>query len=397
MDKSKTPYLCGGVLFFLLTQASLPDGTARDHKAGKKDEHSEPILMRDLIYTFTGSQNYGAQKDTSKYKDCESEGSINIPFNDIAKCTSYDNTVRENYSVALSRMDEFVDWHFETDMKGWFVKAILEIIENDAAIDESEQFFILEEGQPVTKGEIRLKENYDLSAFLVGTLHFIATKRREKNNLGVPTLETIGEKKARKPRRYTGNLGEAITRAIKVSFLPVREKPDEADANNEESLETVIEQVNPSVLEVSDDQTDDEVINGSLLRTGEALASVFGSISTPKINTEGMTGAIATVAAVAKAVTPDDQQKENLMQGAAAIANAFKSQRHSWAEQIRQSQRQEKAASESETTEDEKTAPEEDPGQEGQKTTIIQQQTNVIQNGDNNINVTNNGTMNFNF
>ena len=397
MDKSKTPYLCGGVLFFLLTQASLPDGTARDHQAGKKDEHSEPILMRDLIYTFTGSQNYGAQKDTSKYKDCESEGSINIPFNDIAKCTSYDNTVRENYPVALSRMDEFVDWHFETDMKGWFVKAILEIIENDTAIDESEQFFILEEGQPITKGEIRLKENYDLSAFLVGTLHFITTKRREKNILGVPTLETIGEKKARKPRRYTGNLGEAITRAIKVSFLPVRKKPDEADVNNEETLETVIEQVNPSVLEVSDDQTDDEVINGSLLRTGEALASVFGSISTPKINAEAMTGAIATVAAVAKAVTPDDQQKENLMQGAAAIATAFKSQRHSWAEQIRQSQRQEKAASESETTEDEKTAPEEDPGQEGQKTTIIQQQTNVIQNGDNNVNVTNNGTMNFNF
>ena len=55
MDKSKIPYLCGGVLFFLLTQASLPDGTARDHKAGKKDEHSEPILMRDLIYAFTGS------------------------------------------------------------------------------------------------------------------------------------------------------------------------------------------------------------------------------------------------------------------------------------------------------------------------------------------------------
>ena len=396
MDKSKIPYLCGGVLFFLLTQASLPDGTARDHKAGKKDEHSEPILMRDLIYAFTGSQNYGAQKDTSKYKDCESEGSINIPFNDIAKCTSYDNIVRENYSVALSRMDEFVDWHFETDMKGWLVKAILEIIENDTDIDGSEQFFISEDGQPITKGEIRLKGNYDLSAFLVGTLHFIATKRREKNNLGVLTLEAIGEKKPRKPRRYTGNLGETITREIKVSFLPVRETLDEPEENVEETLKTVDDSANLPV-EVSDDQTDDEVINGSLLRTGEALASVFGSISTPKINTEAMVGAMATVAAAAKAVTPDEQQKENLMQGAVAIATALKAQKHSWAEQIRQGQRQEKASSEAENAEDEKTAPGEDPGQEGQKTTIIQQQTNVIQNGDNNVNITNNGTMNFNF
>ena len=30
------------------------------------------------------------------------------------------------------------------------------------------------------------------------------------------------------------------------------------------------------------------------------------------------------------------------------------------------------------------------------KTTIIQQQTNVVQNGENNFNLTNNGTMNFN-
>ena len=32
---------------------------------------------------------------------------------------------------------------------------------------------------------------------------------------------------------------------------------------------------------------------------------------------------------------------------------------------------------------------------EGKKTTVIQQQTNVIQNGENNFNLTNNGTMNF--
>jgi len=34
---------------------------------------------------------------------------------------------------------------------------------------------------------------------------------------------------------------------------------------------------------------------------------------------------------------------------------------------------------------------------EDKKITVIQHQTNVVQNGDNNVNVTNNGTMNFNF
>lgn len=117
MDEMKVPYLCGGVLFFLLTKAALPVGTARDHHAGLKNEHSEPILMQDLIYAFTGSQNYGAAKDTSKYKDCLIEGSSNVPFHDIAKCTIYDNTVTQNYDEALKRMDDFVDWHFDPEMK----------------------------------------------------------------------------------------------------------------------------------------------------------------------------------------------------------------------------------------------------------------------------------------
>ena len=70
MNERKVPFLCGGVFFFLLTQATLPNESAREHRDGNKDEHSEPVLMTDLIYTFTGCQDYGSKKDTSKYKDC---------------------------------------------------------------------------------------------------------------------------------------------------------------------------------------------------------------------------------------------------------------------------------------------------------------------------------------
>lgn len=37
------------------------------------------------------------------------------------------------------------------------------------------------------------------------------------------------------------------------------------------------------------------------------------------------------------------------------------------------------------------------PPEKTKKTTVIQQQTNVIQNGDHNVNLTNNGTINFHF
>ena len=222
MEKNKEYFLCGGVLFFLLKQAALPNGTPRDHKAGVKDEHSDPILMQDLIYTFTGSQHYGAAKDTSKYKNCLSEGSYNLPFNDTAICSAYDSMVNNNYATAIKRMDEFVSWHINSEMSEWLLKALLEIIESDNHIHNDDSFFIQPNGQALTITEIINKEHYDLSAFLVGILPYILSKRRGQNTLGNETLKSIGEKNSRKARKYTGDLGVAIKLNIHVDFLPRR-------------------------------------------------------------------------------------------------------------------------------------------------------------------------------
>ena len=312
-----------------------------------------------------------------------------MPFNDTAYISAFDTTVTERYEDALARVCKFVNWHLNPEMRAWFVKACLDVIENDNEILDGNRFYVRSDGAPISKAELRNETIFELQPFLLGVLHFILLHRADYNHLGIPTLDANSSKVKYKERQYNGHLGDAITRSITVNLYEKKDSP---------AVEkTTIAPASLAPVEAGGDLTDDEVINGSLLRTGEALASVLGSISTPEINTEAMAGAIATVAAAAKAVTPDDQQKQNLMQGAAAIATAFKAQRHSWAEQIRKSQRKEQEVSESENFEDKKTAPEEEPGQEGQKTTIIQQQTNVIQYGDNNVNVTNNGTMNFNF
>lgn len=149
MSDEKTPFLCGGVFFFLLLQAVLPNGSARDHRVGIKDEHKAPLVMSDLIYVFTDSLNYGAEKDTSYYRECNSEGSCNIPFNEIAVATAFDNTIKEKYSIALRRMTEFVNWHINFEMKDWLVKALLEVLENDTEISDTDSLYILSSGQSV--------------------------------------------------------------------------------------------------------------------------------------------------------------------------------------------------------------------------------------------------------
>ena len=260
MPENKIPYLCGGVMVFLLTQAVLPNGSPRDHKRGISDDHSEPIVMGDLIYSFTGSKNYGAGKDTSYYKECTSEGSINVPFNDIAIITAYDNTVRERFPDALDRMSEFVATHFNTEMKNWFVKAILEVIENDSDISENQEFFICEDGSSVSKEALRSMTEFKLQPFMVGILHFILKERRNKNCLGAATLDALGVKKNRKARVYSGNMGDGITRGITVSLY---EKT------------SVIELETQECECDSSEMSDDEVIFENLKKPLEMFASAL--------------------------------------------------------------------------------------------------------------------------
>lgn len=249
MPENKIPYLCGGVLFFLMSHMKPSTGTARDHQSGMKDDHSDPVVMQDLIYAVKGSEYTTASKDTSNYRECKNNGSVNVPFNDVALCSSYDNAVKNNYSDTLKRMSEFVQSHLDLSKKEWFIKVLLDIIENDSDITENDEFYINHDGSPRTKESIRTTEEFSLPAFLVGVLHYILVKRRDKNTLGVATLEAWGQKTPRKPRKYTGNAGESITRNISVSIdIPCVKTVSAAVAADTKSDKTAHDELKERVL-----------------------------------------------------------------------------------------------------------------------------------------------------
>ncbi len=206
------------------------------------------------------------------------------------------------------------------------MKALLEIIEYDSDILGDEAFFLTADGTPINKDDIKEMTNFDLSAFLVGVLHYVLNKRRGHNALGISTLDAIGQKKNRKPRTYTGNLGEAITRTINVSFLPERVHATIVDSAIEDASEDGL----------LPDKSDDEIINESMTRTGKVLVSALGAINAPKINPETMAESLGLVAAAVKACTPDEIQKENLVRGVSTIATVLETQKHAMAERIRQ-------------------------------------------------------------
>jgi len=111
MEEEKIPYLAGCVFYLLLRKAGYTSTTARQRKAGMKDDHKNPIFMADLVYTFTGYQTTGSSSDTSLYREGKTEGTINVPFDDTSDIASYDHVVRNRYEDAIKRMVEFAEWH----------------------------------------------------------------------------------------------------------------------------------------------------------------------------------------------------------------------------------------------------------------------------------------------
>lgn len=168
MTGKNVPFLSGCVLYLLLRKAALPDASAREHQDGIKDEHKNPIFMSDLVYIFTGVQTAGSSSDTSNYREGKIEGSINVPFNDTAYISAFDSTVRERYEDALARVCKFVKWHLNPEMRGWFVKACLDVIENDNEILDGERFYIKADGTSISKAELRNETIFELQPFLLG-------------------------------------------------------------------------------------------------------------------------------------------------------------------------------------------------------------------------------------
>ncbi len=400
MDENK--YFSGGVFFFLLTNATLPNKTAREHEGGECDDHAEPIVMQDLILAIDGHELPCDSTGTSEYKRCKSEGNVNVPFNDVAVCTSYHYLVLKNYRTALKRMDSFVKGHLNPGKREWLVKAVLDLIENDKAILDSDHFYIMTNGQPVTKAEIKNQSEFDLSSFLVGITEYILFRLRNKNNLGETTLKAISIKKNRKPPIYDGHLGEHIDRDINVSYLPEREsiKSDSCEvlveSNTNEDTELILDTPKNNETEVYSEQSDDEVIREEMNRIGEKVLPVFSAINTATDSMRNNESASETVPeyiealkTVKAACTLDESVEENMEQAISTVGTVLQGRKHAMAEEIRRRQNQDPIYDNESSGEDK--------GSSNTETTVIEQQISVVQNGTHNVNINKNeGNVTFN-
>lgn len=245
------PYLCGGTFFFLLLNARYSRTTSsRDHVAGKKEEMADRYLMDKLVYAVTGNVSYNVnstlRKDTSNYRECKTDGTVNIPFNNPATTSAYFMAIKNKNPEILNRMTEFVDTYINKAMDEWLVRALLEIIQADE-IDDNIDFYITSDCKPTKKKDLFSLDNFELQPFLMGIMLFIMQYRTD-NKSGLATLERLGTKpSSTKERKFTDTtLGTQYSKQITVTRLkPILatdtdEKMVDEETDNSECIEAEV-------------------------------------------------------------------------------------------------------------------------------------------------------------
>lgn len=225
MKNIALPRLCGGTFFVLLLQALKPRTKARATYVGGSDGLNETDVLINLIRV--AQSNYPEPpsstfpQNTSAYKSCTKSGGTYLPFEDSAFIMAFDNCVKSDYPTSLAAMSGFVDSFIDVSAMGKhinLVKALLELIDADETISDSDVFYIGHGIPPVAKRDIRGITDICLPSFLLGVWHFIVTYRSD-NKVGKSTYDQWNKPSSEKgsKRIFCSDIGCSITRTLNVT------------------------------------------------------------------------------------------------------------------------------------------------------------------------------------
>lgn len=240
MTNTGIPRLCGGTVFTLILEARQQRYGVREHFAGDSDGLSEmdtliglaQVMVPDLKRPAKAREDT-VQGNTTEFKICKTAGGKGYyPFSNRQSKKAFDDRVKGYYAEALKAMCDFVKnfiWVKGSDKQDVnLVKALLDLIERDDSINNSQVFYIMPDGKPVTKQRIDQIDGEDvcLESFLLGVWHY-AIMRREGNTIGKATMNEWCPSKGGAPREYEGHMGENLSRNIRLTYLGDVEVPDQ--------------------------------------------------------------------------------------------------------------------------------------------------------------------------
>ena len=231
METEKIPYLCGGILFTLIVQARTPRRKARNKLNGGSDGLNDTDVMDGLIYAVTGCHAPIDSGDsfkivTNKFKTCQTYGPTYIPFMKKPVIASFDSLYEQKNPDLLFRMSGFVEKFLIESTKEWFVKALIEVIQEDEDIP-MDTVFRVKHDTALRKDEFDSISQVSLPVFLISVMHFILNERKD-NTLGRATFEAWhSHGKSKSNWVFKSNVGISIKRRIIINSGFTDEEPGE--------------------------------------------------------------------------------------------------------------------------------------------------------------------------
>ena len=298
MSNFAYPVLCGGTFFTLILEARNQRTSRRSQYAGELDGLSQPETLAGLGRVVYPEYTAPKNKDTfstnaSDYKSCENNGT-NLSFLFDHEVAAFDNRVKKQYLEALKIMDDFIKRFLEigtsTAREVWLVKALLDLINADKSIDDNQEFYIAENGQGITKAALRGMSDFCLHTFLLGVWHFVIVNRPD-NKAGKATYNTWCPSRGRAERKYTGSMGDSVTKSINVTLLEMLE--DEAEQETASTVEDEPSEeysgpfANGATEDTSSKTTNQTVNNPFVFNQYGSNSIQIGSIGTITINNSG--------------------------------------------------------------------------------------------------------------
>ena len=184
----------------------------------------------------------------------------------------FDERVKNEYVDTVRKMCCFVDGFIDAggDIKKdeLLVKALVELIALDNYIDDSQSFYIREDGTTAQKKELVNMKEIPLQSFLLGVFHYAVCN--VDNTAGAETFEIWCPSTGGGKRAYTGDIGVNWPVDIKLSY--VEEVYEEPRREEEKSKQQMVFNFNVTGNNNSFIQHVDSITNnyyGGLKKDGE--------------------------------------------------------------------------------------------------------------------------------
>ena len=169
MEKFGVPHLCGGILFNLILEARKVRKKKRDRINEGTDKLSNVDIYSGLVYVVTGEYlvDYGGgsvKKCVSMYRSCDKSIGTYIPFTDSITQNSFLSQMQNEKELVYKRIIKFKDDNLNDAKCEWLVRAIVEIIQSDECISDS-QLFEIRSDVFVKKSEIASVTDFSFIVF----------------------------------------------------------------------------------------------------------------------------------------------------------------------------------------------------------------------------------------